>query len=105
LCYDGSGNLIAGTFFGYLEHARIDGLTKEQQVASFADKSDVNDIDRIFDLLGNTEGIGELPRFSNGIPVPMRHDIAVALGSARPRTWNRMRATLPPAGCIRTGHD
>jgi hypothetical protein len=55
-------------------------LTQEFE-AAFAqfDANDVSDIDRIFDVRGNTEGIAELSRFSNGIPVPMRHDIAVAL--------------------------
>jgi len=52
-----------------------------QEFAAFAqfDANDVSDIDRIFDWLGNTEGIAELSRFSKGMPVPMRRDIAVAL--------------------------
>ena len=43
------------------------------------DANDVSDINRIFDLLGNAEGIAELSRFSKSVPLPIERDIAVAL--------------------------
>jgi hypothetical protein len=50
----------------------------EAALAQF-DGNDVSDIDRIFDLLGNAEGIAELSRFSKSVPLPIQRDIAVAL--------------------------
>jgi hypothetical protein len=43
------------------------------------DENDVTDINRIFDLLGNAEGIAELSRFSKSVPLPIQRDIAVSL--------------------------
>jgi HEAT repeat protein len=43
------------------------------------DANDVSDIKRIFDLLGNAEGVDELLRFSKSVPQPIQRDIAVAL--------------------------
>ena len=55
-------------------------LTQEFEAAlAQFDGNDVSDIDRIFDLLGNAEGITELSRFSKSVPLPIQRDIAVAL--------------------------
>jgi hypothetical protein len=55
-------------------------LTQEFEAALVQfDPNDVGDIDRIFDLLGRPEGIAELSRFLNGVPLPVQRDIAVAL--------------------------
>ncbi len=43
------------------------------------DGNDVIYIERIFDLLGKTEGIAELSRFSKTVTLPIQQDIAVAL--------------------------
>lgn len=55
-------------------------LTREFEAAlAQFDDDDVSDINRIFDLLGNAEGIAELSRYSKNIPLPIQRDIAVAL--------------------------
>jgi hypothetical protein len=55
-------------------------LTQEFEAAlAQFDGNDVSDIDRIFDLLGNAEGIAELSRFSKSVPLPIQRDIAVSL--------------------------
>jgi hypothetical protein len=55
-------------------------LTREFEAALVQfDGNDVSDIDRIFDVLGNVEGIGELARFSKTAPPPIQSDIALAL--------------------------
>ena len=55
-------------------------LTQEFEAALVQfDGNDVTDIERIFDLLGNAEGIAELSRFSKSVPFPIQRDIAVAL--------------------------
>jgi hypothetical protein len=55
-------------------------LTREFEAAlEQFDGNDVGDIDRIFDLLGNAEGIAELSRFSKNVPLPIQRDIAVFL--------------------------
>jgi hypothetical protein len=55
-------------------------LTREFEAAlEQFDGNDVGNIGRIFDLLGNAEGIAELSRFSKNVPLPIQRDIAVAL--------------------------
>lgn len=55
-------------------------LTLEFEAALLQfDGSDVIYIERIFDLLGTTEGIAELSRFSKTVALPIQRDIAVAL--------------------------
>lgn len=55
-------------------------LTQEFESALVQfDANDVIYIEGIFDLLGRSEGIAELSRFSDGVPVPIQRDIAVAL--------------------------
>ena len=55
-------------------------LTREFEAAlAQFDGDDVSDINRIFDLLGNAEGIAELSRYSKDAPPPIQRDIAVAL--------------------------
>lgn len=55
-------------------------LTREFEAAlAQFDGDDVSDINRIFDLLGNAEGIAELSRYSKNVPLPIERDIAVAL--------------------------
>ena len=55
-------------------------LTREFEAALVQfDGNDVSDIDRIFDLLGNVEGIAELAKFSKTVPPPIQRDIALAL--------------------------
>jgi hypothetical protein len=43
------------------------------------DASDISDTGRILDLLGTREGIAELSRFSQCVPLSIQRDIAVAL--------------------------
>lgn len=55
-------------------------LTREFEAALVQfDENDVSDIDRILDVLGNVEGIGELAKFSKTVPPPIECDIALAL--------------------------
>jgi hypothetical protein len=55
-------------------------LTREFEAALVQfDGNDVSDIGRIFDLLGNAEGIAELSRFSKSVALPIERDIDVAL--------------------------
>ena len=55
-------------------------LTREFEAALVQfDGNDVSDIDRILDVLGNVEGIGELAKFSKTVPPPIQSDIALAL--------------------------
>src|SRR5450631_808295 len=55
-------------------------LTREFEAALVQfDGNDVSDIDRILDVLGNVEGIGELAKFSKTVPPPIQRDIALAL--------------------------
>src|SRR6266851_1068443 len=55
-------------------------LTQEFEAALVQfDASDVSDIDRVLDLLGIREGIAELSRFSQRLPLSIQRDIAVAL--------------------------
>jgi hypothetical protein len=55
-------------------------LTREFEAAlAQFDGDDVSDINRIFDLLGNAEGIAELSGFSKTVPLPIQRDIAVVL--------------------------
>lgn len=55
-------------------------LTREFEAALVQfDANDITDIDHIFDLLGSPEGIAELSRFSESVPLPIQRDIAVAL--------------------------
>ena len=55
-------------------------LTREFEAALVQfDENDVSDIDRILDVLGNVEGIGELTKFSKTVPPPIQRDIALAL--------------------------
>lgn len=55
-------------------------LTQEFEAALVQfDANDVSDINRIFDLLGRSEGIAELSRLSRGVALPIQRDIAVAL--------------------------
>jgi hypothetical protein len=55
-------------------------LTQEFEAALVQfDGSDVICIERIFDLLGKAEGIAELSRFSQTVPLPIQRDVAVAL--------------------------
>jgi hypothetical protein len=55
-------------------------LTREFEAALVQfDENDVSDIDRILDVLGNVEGIGELTKFSKTVPAPIQRDIALAL--------------------------
>jgi len=55
-------------------------LTQEFEAALVQfDASDVSDIDRILDLLGIREGMAELSRFSQRLPLSIQRDIAVAL--------------------------
>jgi hypothetical protein len=55
-------------------------LTREFEAALLQfDGNDVSDIGRIFDLLGNAEGVAELSRFSKSVPPPIERDIAVTL--------------------------
>jgi len=55
-------------------------LTQEFEAALVQfDASDVSDIDRIVDLLGIRDGMAELSRFSQHLPLSIQRDIAVAL--------------------------
>jgi hypothetical protein len=55
-------------------------LTQEFEAALVQfDASDISDIGRILDLLGIREGIAELSRFSQHVPLSIQRDIAVAL--------------------------
>ena len=55
-------------------------LTREFEAALVQfDGSDVTDIDRIFDLLGNAESVAELSTFSKTVALPIQRDVAVAL--------------------------
>jgi hypothetical protein len=55
-------------------------LTQEFEAALVEfDASDVGDIDRILDLLGIRDGLAELSRFSQRLPLSIQRDIAVAL--------------------------
>ena len=55
-------------------------LTREFEAALVQfEGNDFSYIDRIFDLLGTSEGIGELSRFLKSVAEPIQRDIAVAL--------------------------
>jgi len=55
-------------------------LTQEFEAALLQfDDNDVSDIDRIIELLGAREGVGELASFSERARLPVQRDIAVAL--------------------------
>ena len=55
-------------------------LTQEFEAALVQfDASDVSDIDRILDLLGIRDGMAELSRLSQHLPLSIQRDIAVAL--------------------------
>jgi hypothetical protein len=60
--------------------SRCFALTQEFEAALVQfDSTDVSDIDRILDLLGIREGVAELSRFSQRLPLSIQRDIAVAL--------------------------
>lgn len=57
-----------------------ESLTQEFEAAILQfDATDIGDIERVFDLLGDSQASAELSTFSRTIPLPIQRDIAVAL--------------------------
>jgi hypothetical protein len=57
-----------------------EALTQEFEAAIVQfDTTDISDIERVFDLLGNSQAVMELSTFSRTVALPIQRDIAVAL--------------------------